>query len=35
MLAVEFDTYFNPDMLDSFENHVSVQTRCVLPQMLQ
>ncbi len=26
-LAVEFDTYYNPEMLEPYENHVSVQTR--------
>ena len=26
-LAVEFDTFFNPELLDRFENHVSVMTR--------
>lgn len=28
MLAVEFDTYYNAEMLEPYENHVSVQTRC-------
>lgn len=27
MLAVEFDTYYNPDLSEPYENHVSVQTR--------
>lgn len=27
MLAVEFDTYYNPELLEPFENHVTVQTR--------
>ncbi|CAN0477360.1 unnamed protein product, partial [Ectocarpus sp. 8 AP-2014] len=27
MLAVEFDTHYNPEMLEQYENHVSVQTR--------
>lgn len=27
MLAVEFDTYYNAEMLEPYENHVSVQTR--------
>ena len=26
-LAVEFDTWHNPEMLDDYENHISVQTR--------
>jgi hypothetical protein len=26
-LAVEFDTYYNPDLLEPYENHISVQTR--------
>lgn len=26
-LAVEFDTYHNPDVADVYENHISVQTR--------
>ena len=26
-LAVEFDTYFNPELLEPYENHVSVHTR--------
>ncbi|CAN0112752.1 unnamed protein product, partial [Hapterophycus canaliculatus] len=26
MLAVEFDTYYNAEMLEPYENHVSVQT---------
>lgn len=29
-LAVEFDTYYNPEMLEPYENHVSVQTRYTL-----
>lgn len=29
VIAVEFDTYYNPDLLDPYENHVSVQTRRV------
>ena len=28
-LAVEFDTHNNPDLLEPYENHVSVQT-CLL-----
>lgn len=28
MLAVEFDTHYNAEMLEPYENHVSVQTRC-------
>ena len=27
VLAVEFDTYFNAEILEPYENHVSVQTR--------
>lgn len=27
MLAVEFDTFYNHEMLEPYENHVSVQTR--------
>ncbi|CAM9683580.1 unnamed protein product, partial [Pylaiella littoralis] len=27
MLAVEFDTHYNPEMLEPFENHISVQIR--------
>lgn len=26
-LAVEFDTHYNPDQLEPYQNHVSVQTR--------
>ncbi len=26
-LAVEFDTWHNPELLDHYENHISVQTR--------
>ena len=26
-IAVEFDTYYNYENLDSYENHISVQTR--------
>lgn len=26
-IAIEFDTWYNPEHLDSYENHVSVQTR--------
>lgn len=29
VIAVEFDTYYNPDLLDPYDNHVSVQTRQV------
>lgn len=27
LLAVEFDTHYNPDLHEPYENHVSVQTR--------
>ena len=26
-LAIEFDTYFNYEQMDSYENHISVHTR--------
>ena len=26
-IAIEFDTYYNPELLDPWENHISVQTR--------
>ncbi|OQS06188.1 hypothetical protein THRCLA_01760 [Thraustotheca clavata] len=26
-LTIEFDTWYNPDLLDRYENHISVQTR--------
>merc|ERR1711968_193504 len=26
-LAVEFDTYYNPELIEPYENHISVQTR--------
>ncbi len=26
-LAIEFDTYFNPEENDPYENHISIQTR--------
>lgn len=29
MLAVEFDTFYNPDLVEPYENHVSIQTRSV------